>query len=249
MPKSIMPKSNTCSKPEVVSVTSMKFRVKTFQRQLNHCSMFLLQSMRMHIGNSIKPKKLDELDETQTRVLIERVRTDSERTVFHGFVHDMERFQSNLADIIEQNVKTLIEFLKLESCTTKTEDGVFVEDPLWQLWNFLLKLSFEQPRLLRKKFDDEEGTLVSVIRNELPTFIATCLHINYQCCTLTEANLMEHDLELAARERDLEVTPASTPMASASAPVAKPLKVPKTDVVQEILQKNVEESQRLHLQF
>ncbi len=164
-----------------ISITQLKARTKMLQRQLGTTSIMLLQTCRkcFNCQDGCKGKTLYEL-----RELINRAKTNND--LYMVFYNNMIKLVPNISDLIEKGVECQIEYLKLETCISKTELGTYIIEPVLKLWHFLLKLLFEKPTLLVEKEDSKDGILVNIVRESLPFFIASCVPITSTCSLTTE---------------------------------------------------------------
>jgi len=175
------------------SIIQMKARSKMLQRQMDNQAVFLLQTCRFCFQVSL-PKAETKKQETELESVRNRIsKAQSDKNMYMQFYQQMLRLTPQLPDLIERNVQSQIDFLKLEACAVKTELGTYVQEPVYKLWIFLLKLFFEKPKLLLEKEDDKHGQLADLLRMSLPFFIAECVPLPSLDCPLTEEALASHD--------------------------------------------------------
>lgn len=122
--------------------------------------------------------KNEKLPLLNVREIIEMARSHVES--YNKFYNIMTKQYPFLKDLIEMNVSTRVEFLRLEDFVHKNEFGTFVKEPIHLLWVFILRLFFEKPRLLLDQTDDRDGTNIKIVRDALSDFIAECINIQFR---------------------------------------------------------------------
>jgi len=156
------------------TVTSKRARYQTLLRCLQStasCCLTLLVAL---------VNKHNDIPNTDAvRSKISSLRSDVE--AYNFFYRNLMRFfpEMNLPQVIELAVTTNIFLCSLQNDVADAyEDGTFVREPIFQLYNFMLRLCDEKP-ILVMSLDDARGSFCSHIQESLEHFIAEQIRLRH----------------------------------------------------------------------
>ena len=137
-------------------------------------------------------------DITRIREVMVQVNVDD--ACYDSFRIFINAKYSNLSKIIDMSAENLVQLLQIEDDIVRSGSGELVEDPLKELFLFLMQLAFERPIILKE--DDERGTSLCIIRDSMEDFISKTIRIKStgvlseeMIATLNQSNNTVEELE------------------------------------------------------
>ncbi len=154
------------------TVTSLRARYQTLLRCLQSTASCCLNIIIVLVH---QPGKIVEADKARQRISYLRVDQDAYNFFYRSLMHTFH--QTNLPQVIELLVATNIILSSLETdVCPPNQDGSYVQEPLFVLYTFLLRICDESPVLILEN-DDTGGSHCSHIKQELEYFISEQIHL------------------------------------------------------------------------